>query len=289
MCAMEREKHIFEAFNKALPQFSGETIKEWDVVEEWYERRHLATPAAPLDKRPDVIALTATDNKIGIELKSWLNEQQIAEARRRVGLEEGILRAIGDQGQNRTRHIDFIWMSPKQIRLNRNDTERFRQEIFALIERVDEGWSAKDEWEQEHNEIINDLSAFPILERYLNHVDFHPSRRGKRNIRWITFPARGAHYDPQRMRQTLIAALLDYRLDGRYEALVRLVGLNEIYLLVHYDFNAFAYNHPFDEPGFGFREVSELATNTLAGNAGHFDRVFLFHCLQGEEEAYRIV
>jgi hypothetical protein len=285
---MDREKFIFRSFLRTLPEFAGEPIKEWDVVEEWYANRNVAAPASPLDKRPDIICLTAMDKKIGLEMKSWLNEEQIAEARRHEEVQDRLLRAIGDQGPNKTRHIGFIWLSPKQVRFDRKDSDRFREEMFALIEQIDRAWSAKEQCEQEHNQIVNDLSAFPVLNKYLTHVDFYPDRRGKRNIRWITFPARGGHYNPRRMRDTLRVALLEYRSDRRYEGLARIVGLQELYLLVHYDFNAFAYNHPFDEPGFGFKDVAEFAAGVLGGDGGNFDRIFLFCCLQGQEEVYRI-
>ena len=38
------------------------------------------------------------------------------------------------------------------------------------------------------------------------------------------------------------------------------VGLDESYLLIHYDSKAFAYNTPFDAPNFGFKEAAEFAS-----------------------------
>ena len=71
----------------------------------------------------------------------------------------------------------------------------------------------------------------------------------------------------------------------RYKDLRLHVGLDEVYLLLHYDFKAFAYNTPFDAPNFGFKEASEFAASALGGDGGYFDRIFLFHFLWGNEEA----
>ena len=91
------------------------------------------------------------------------------------------------------------------------------------------------------------------------------------------------------MLETLKNALLAHTRDERYKDLKKHVGLDESYLLIHYDFKAFAYNMPFDAPNFGFREAAEFASKELAGDGGYFDRVFLFHFLSGQEVGYRIL
>jgi hypothetical protein len=90
------------------------------------------------------------------------------------------------------------------------------------------------------------------------------------------------------MRETLKNALLSHRSDNRYEDLAQKTGLDQVYLLVHYDFNAFAYNNPFGEPDFGFKDAAEFARDSLGGDAGYFGRIFLLNSLQGDEEARRI-
>jgi len=102
--AMKNERLIFESFLKACPDFANEPIEEWDVVEEWYAKRALAPPPHPFDKRPDIIALTASGKSIGIELKSWVNQEQITVARKQERIRKNILQAI-DQPPNNTEHI----------------------------------------------------------------------------------------------------------------------------------------------------------------------------------------
>ena len=91
------------------------------------------------------------------------------------------------------------------------------------------------------------------------------------------------------MLDTLSRALIAHKSDARYKDLKQQVGLDEVYLLVHYDFKAFAYNTPFGAPDFGFEQAATLAREWLAGDGGYFDRIFLFHFLWGKEEAYRIL
>src|SRR6266545_3552793 len=52
------EKPIFESFLRVCPDFAGEEIKEWDVVNEWYAERSIEPPSKPFDERPDIIAVT---------------------------------------------------------------------------------------------------------------------------------------------------------------------------------------------------------------------------------------
>src|SRR6266446_5896193 len=119
--AMESEKLIFDSFLKTHSNFADEPIEDWDVVEEWYAKRALAPPPQPFDKRPDVIAVTSSGRKIGVELKSWINRDQITQARKQERIQENILKAIGEQPPNETKHIGVVWLSAKQVRFDTRD------------------------------------------------------------------------------------------------------------------------------------------------------------------------
>jgi hypothetical protein len=287
--AMKNEKLIFDSFLKACPDFANEPIEEWDVVKEFYGKRGLEPSASPFNERPDIICITSSGKKIGVELKSWVTREQIAEARKEERIRDNILKAIGEQPPNETQHIGYVWLSPKQVRFEAQHGSDFTRQIFRLIERVDNEWSQRPKRDQDHWLDVSDFSGFPILEKYLNSVRFHPVSRRRLRIRWILFPSPGRHYSPTDMRETLSSSLLAHREDERYKDLKTQAGLDEVYLLVHYDFKAFAYNTPFDAPNFGFKEAGDLASSVLAGDGGYFDRVFLFHFLWGQEEAYRIL
>lgn len=282
----QNEKLIFDSFLKAYPDFADEPIQEWDVVDEWYGKRALVTPSHPFDKRPDVIAVTTSGRKIGVELKSWVNQDQITKARKQERIQENILKAIGEQPLNETQHIGHVWLSAKEVRFDSADAARFRDEMFALIEKVDHNWS-EEFGLRECSTDVTDFTDSPTLGRYLQSV--HCAPRPQFETDWIHFPSPGGFYSPNEMRETLGSALLAHRSDERYKDLRMNLGLDGIYLLVHYDFKAFAYNTPFAAPDFGFKEAATLAREWLAGDGGYFDRIFLFHFLCGEEDAYRIL
>lgn len=228
--AMESEKYIFESFLKTHGDFAGEAVQEWDVVEEWYGKRRLEPPAAPFDKRPDIICRTNSGKTIGVELKSWLNEVQIADRKARERIEVNILRALGEQGDNKTRHIGLVWLSPKQVRFAAREAATFREQVLALIERADGEWAQKPKWEQECSDDLDDLTAYPIADKYLHRMRLFSAARTRFDIHWIGFPAPGGAYDPKEMLGPLEASLLALRDDERYKDICGRVGLDEVYL-----------------------------------------------------------
>ena len=284
----KNEKLIFESFLRVCPDFAGEPIEEWDVVDEWYAERDLLPPPEPFDKRPDIITITQSGKRIGIELKSWVNREQIAEARKREQIQEKILKAIGEQPPNETRHIGHIWLSAKEVRFDQSDAADLREQIFSLIEQVDNNWSQKQGFRQSSDE-RKDFAAYPILGKYFLTIQAEPAIRNRSEINWIDFRPPGGAYSPKAMLDTLSTSVLAHKNDERYKDLITKVGLDEVYLLVHYDFKAFAYNTPFDAQNFGFREAAQFASGVLNGDGGYFDRIFLFHFLWGKEEAYKIL
>ena len=286
---MKNEKLIFQSFLKACRDFANEPIEEWDVVEDWYTKRALDPPPAPFDKRPDIIAVTASGRRIGVELKSWLNREQIATARKQEIIQDNILKAVGKQPPNKTENIGCIWLSARQTIFDPGDATLLQAQLFARIEQVDKNWTEKPKRDQNSWEDISDFPDFPILEKYLVGARFFPKRPRLFNARWILFPPRASHFSPNTMQEQLRIALLAHKNDERYEDLKQRVGLDEAYLLLHYDFKAFVYNTPFDAPDFGFKEAADLASSELGGDGGYFDRVFLFHFLWGKEEVCRIL
>ncbi|MEP6913574.1 MAG: hypothetical protein ABI923_12515 [bacterium] len=287
IAAMRNEKLIFASFLEAYSELADEIV-EWDVVEEWYRERAIDPPPHPFDKRPDIIAVTRSGKKIGVELKSWVNREEIAKARKQERIQDNILKAIGEQPLNKTKHIGYLWLAAKQVRFDQRNATDFREQIFSLIEDVDNKWSQKPAFERNSSEDISDFTGFPLLGKYLQRIRFKPATRSRGSIRWIRFPSTAGFYSPNGMLETLKRSLLAHRSDERYEELRTRTALDELYLLVHYDFKAFAYNTPFDAPHFGFKEAAEFASTVLDGDGGNFDRTFLFHFLWGKEEAYRI-
>jgi hypothetical protein len=296
---MNREEPVFKVFIATCGDFAGEKITKWQVLDEWYKTTGTPRPKHPFDNRPDVICVTQSDKRVGVELKAWLNEWQIAEAKRQERFEETILKAIGELPRNVHKYIKRIWLRAKPKRFNNNDSHELRNQLFDLIRRVDENWAAKPDWEKSSREMIKDLSGSPTLARYIDYVEAFPRREpiepGQlmnekyHDRRWIGFPNRGGAYSLDEMLVPLKEVLLETKADKRYKDICEHVGLDECYLLVHYDFDAFAYNSPIDVPDYSFRDVVEFGRRVIAKDGGFFQRIFLLNCLQGHEEAHRLV
>ena len=282
------EKLVFESFLGTYPDFAGELVVDWDVVERWYVNCGFTAPPAPFDKRPDIIALTSK-KRIGIELKSWVNQEQIAEARLREMLQDNLLTVIGKpQPPNETQKIGSVWLSPKRVGFDSADADGFRDQLLRQIAKADDEMTSRPVFEQMSTYDVDHFDKFPLLEKYLHRIRFRPAARSRSTIRWIRFPDGSRHYSPSEMLETLSRSLNTYKNDERYKDLKTKVGLDEVYLLLHYDFKAFAYNAPFDAPGFGFKEAANFARENLKGDGGYFDRIFLFHFLSGQEKAERV-
>ncbi len=281
------EKPIFASFLRTFPNFADIPIKEWDVVDEWYAKRNLAPLEPPFDKRPDIIAVTASGKRIGIELKSWINESEIKAAKIQEEHRQRLLKAIGEQPANTTKHIGYVQLSTKPTHFIETDGAEFREQLFVLVDEQDAQWSQKIDWDEQQVEFIRDFARFPLLEKYLDLIEIHSWPRF--STEWIQLVTRGGAYSPNEMLSTLSNALKTHTKDKNYnQELRKHAGLEELHLLIHYDSRAFTYNPPFAAPNSGFAEAAEFSSKVLAGDVGYFDRVFLSCDLLDHAEARRI-
>lgn len=276
---MKKERQVFETFIKTCGDFAGESVKVWYILDDWYRIPGNARPTVPFDNRPDIICITDSDKRVGIELKAWLNEGQIAEAKRQESFQDAILRAIGELPINDHKYIQRIWLRVKPKRFHDGDSPELRNQLFELIRQRDERWSEKPKWDQSSREMIADLTAFPTVAKYIDFVEAFPRREPIEpdeaikqqypDRRWIAFPNRGGAYTLTEMLTPLQELLVKTKVDNRYRDICKHVGLSECYLLVHYDWDAFAYNTPIDTPNHSFRNVVDFARNALEEMAAH--------------------
>jgi hypothetical protein len=296
VCMMERERSIFSSFITACPDFADETIKEWFTLNRWYEVKQLQRPAAPFDNRLDIFCVTESGKTIGVELKSWVNEAQIAGAKLQEMFQESILKSLGTLPRNQHRFIRRVWLRGKPQRVDRQDAEQLKTQLSGLLKQADDAWQTKKKFDQNSREMVRDLTGFPILRKYFDSVELFPRREALDpaveekfpDVHWVTFPNRASFYVVEDMLTPLEETLKSIKNDDRYKGIRECVGLDEIHLLIHYDFNAFAYNTPADAPDFSFGDAANFGTKVIENDGGHFNRVFLFKCIVGEEEVYRL-
>ena len=86
---------------------------------------------------------------------AWYSALRVREIdRKQERIQENILKAIGEQPPNETKHIGCVWLSAKQVRFEQRDAPQFRQQLFGLIEQVDNSWSQKPDSGQEGRALV---------------------------------------------------------------------------------------------------------------------------------------
>src|SRR6266536_4524693 len=278
---MGSERASFECFIEACPKFADELIRNWEEICDWYRITGQQRPEPPDHDRPDIICVTESGRKIGVELKAWINEEQIAKAKLQAMFEENILRAIGRPlPSNDTTHLRGVVLKGRARRFNKQDSEEFKNQLFELIRQADDKWPSKASWDQTLTQRA-DLAAFPMVAKYLTSVELVPDRSsgggaggGKKfpDVHWIRFPYPACHFKVEDMLETLIERL-SVTTDERYKNICNLVGLDEVFLLLHYDLRAFEYNTGIDAPNWSFKDTEAFAKKTLEGRGGYFNRV----------------
>jgi hypothetical protein len=140
---MCKERAIFESFIRAYPDLMDEPIKDWFVLDDWYRIMGLQRPEPPDHNRPDIICVAESGRRVGVELKAWINEEQIAKAKRQAMFEENILRAIGRLPSNDSAYLKGVVLKGRPRRFNDKDSEELRDQLFELIRQADDKWPHK--------------------------------------------------------------------------------------------------------------------------------------------------
>jgi hypothetical protein len=279
------EKIIFEAFLGSKPDFAGEAIGSWEQ---------------PDQDPPDILCLTASGRRIGVELGEWLNEEQIREAKGSEAIQDSILTAIGPQPTNDTENIYFAWLHPRpKARVKPADVPAFRSEILDLVREVDTRWESEPFWQSPQGCQYQEFAAYPAVGKYLRYVRFFPrlhyvgwppqgqmeKRTWPEKCDWLIFPARGGAYSKEPMVNALLS-IITKKIE-KYEAKPPTVPLDEFHLLIHYN-QAWVYNTPVETPFFKYKDAARAAVESVGDDSGPFSRIFLFLALRPGEEIFQL-
>jgi hypothetical protein len=255
----QKEANLFRFFLDLEPLFVGEPIAKW---------------SQPTTDPPDVLCVTASGKEVGVELGSWIDQQQMDRRKQRERIETDILKAIGKQQDNPTR-FKFVWLHPRDtVRMHEINTIEFRHELFALVRKADREWS-QESWE-ERSKIVNiDVANYPVLAKALDSIRCFPlgeNDTATHGLSWIGFPNWGGAYHPQSMVDALNHCLREKR--GKYPSNKLAKSFEAFVLVIHYD-QALIYNSPVHTPDFGFDDIVISARTFLDADPGAFTHIFL--------------
>lgn len=266
------EGRIFGAFLKDCPLFAGIPVTKW----------------AQLQKDPPDIECYLQDGRaIGVELTNWVNEQQVADAKRQESIEEPFRRALNEV-PNETQHFQLVWMNVK-ARLRQGCEAALKDEITRLMAYLDKRWDTELDWQSPQGIDWNDFTGYPTLARYVVNLKIH-MRQGPRMAGapsapgWLTFPYRGGFYSPEWAVDALCG-----NINKKIEKyLVKPTGFGNFFLLVHYDFKAYTYNSPVDGIGFSYPEAVAEASRRLGGATRVFDGIFVYVDTTEGQKSFKI-
>ncbi|MFL6284430.1 MAG: hypothetical protein ACJ74Q_14900 [Pyrinomonadaceae bacterium] len=257
MTKQELEKLIFDAFLEATPDFKAA----------------MASYTQPDDDPPDILCSMNDGQHIGFELKEWLNEEQMREAKGRERLQESIFEAIAEYPPNSYQHIAYLWLFPRtKLRVKEADREAFRTELFTLIEEIEVRWPNEPMWHSPQGHRVTDLTHYPTASKYLHNVEFFPQEfRGgwAGSRRWIRFPNWGGSYSPTPMVNALletVAASIDYYRGTR-------LGY-EFNLLIHYS-QALLYNYSVETSEYKIDDAARAASDAVGDDPGRLTKIYL--------------
>ncbi len=270
----KEEAQAFEAFLQAFPSLKA-SITSWEPAKK---------------DPPDILCHTEPGETVGFELGEWLHEAQMKRSKIREKLENEILSAIGEQGENTTKHIYLVKLILEENvkQFHRRDSEGLKDELYQLIAETDKAWPKHREWHTAQGYRCEELDRYKILKQYFSHVCFYPIQtrseiRKKPSRAWIQFPVRSGSYSSRSALEALHQMIC--KKATRYES-----RKNIPFDLILYYCQAYEYNTPLQDISVrtfadAARIAAEITTAEFQGIQHPFRRVYLLN-LYSKPEAF---
>lgn len=256
------EREAWRGFLAAAPEFAGDPIGS----------------AVDGPDPPDVLCVTRSGKKVGVELTKWVEHEQITLGKARELFEDSYLHIIESANYARPDRIGWVWLNPKSRRVKPGDVSQFRDELYEFLAR--ENGLSDPEWDHPQGAAVQDFIGFPVLDSYLESLWIFPCRKMEflaMGVNWITFEGPGGAYTPLWMVQAAVDRMSAKVEDYEHRNLLTRHALDELYLVCHYSDEALLYNTPAHAPGFDFASVGSRVANVFAKDHGVFNRIFLFN------------
>jgi hypothetical protein len=273
----QRERGVLADLEASFPQFAGQTCS-WDKVPDGQDP-------------PDFISRDPSAT-IGLELREWLDGDQMGPAKARESQREQIHRVLSYDWERQYQPQNFRGAFPSTIgneRISRADEQLLREEFFACAAEVDRAWADdSDHWGNSY--YLTEFPDYPLLGKYFSAIRYTGGE--PHGLNWIGEQGDGGAFDPyipvETLKQALDSKLSDYSTPEK-QAHLKAHGLAEFSLLVHGGSNIYAYNTPS-----GHLSLEGIARRGADYYAAHekrhvFNRVWFFHSLDSADELNQLL
>jgi hypothetical protein len=274
---IQRERAVLIDLEASFPNFMGQA--------------HLWTEVPEGQDPPDFICREAGAT-IGLELREWLDGDQMRAAKGRESQRDQIHRILsyGWEQQYQPRNFRGAFPSPvEDERISRADEQQLREEFFACAAAVDRAWANdSDHWGNSH--YLTEFPGYQLLTKYFSPIRYIGGE--PHGLNWIGEQGDGEAFDPnipvESLNLALDSKLSEYSTPEKQAHLFG-HGLTELDLLVHGGFNIYAYNTPA-----GHLSLDEIARRGADYYAAHplrhvFNRVWFFHSLDSADELNQLL
>jgi hypothetical protein len=238
------------------------------------------------DDPPDFIA-QGSSGPIGLELREWLDGQQMSAAQHREDQRKHLMKILGDgwEQEYRPTNIGLASIKPHWgLRVAEADEPALRQEFYRCTAQVDQTWLTNPE-RFGRSYYQTEFASFPLTSTYITairYIDGSPY-----DSVWFQIEQDGGAYDPgvsvQRLEDALQDKLTKFAKPDRQAKLARQKTV-ETYLLIHGGWNAYVSNSPHHP-----LTLDEIAKRGAEFYAAHpqrnlFNRVWFFESLDSADE-----
>ena len=278
------EQAAWDTFLAACPLFAGVPIADYE----------------PGPEPPDVLCETVTRQKIGVELRGWLEAKDVAAGAKKASRQDSTRKIVASQNVPRPEHIGMVRLKLKST-IKRKDASAFRHQLFELLNAesakpprpsrppwpITAGyWSTVRSWDTDQGGKVTDFTH-PALQQYLDEIFILPrswtsaadaigSNFGA-GTEWVVGEPVGGAYNHETMVQAAVDSILEKVNKYAASGLRTAHSLTEFHLLCHYIDQTVMYNPPPTTAGFSLADIAEQVKQKLTGMLPVFDKIFILY------------
>ena len=272
-----REQDVLSDVEASFPRFTGQALK-WVKVPDGQDP-------------PDFLGYGASA-PIGLELREWLDGEQMSPAKNREARRNDIRQLLvnGWETEYQPQNFRSAVLTPNfNARIDTKDKFALRQEFYASAKYVDTTWHTNPE-RTGPTYLKTDFAGYAILAKYVSEILYIGGI--PQSWCWFDTDQDAGSFDPNEVVRILEAALdqklRDYSTPVKQTHL-RSHNLAELCLLLHGGINAYLYNRP-GHP-LSLSAIAQAGANFYASHAlrNVFDRVWFFDSLNSADQINQLL